>query len=286
MKLGDELDEDGDPPRVWSRTENYPGTAFTRSFGDSEAEKLGVFAEPEIDIRTVTPADAFICIASDGVFEFLTNQAVVDIVKRYSDPLEANRVVVQEAYQAWLDLEVRTDDITLITIFVSGVTDDNFGSSAEEVGHHTPRLQGARPVRRQVSRKAAQRGLVLAKSDEDNEPINLDDFVSEKSQEERDRILETIVGSFIFQHTNEDQVGGSVHPDSASCSLPPPHPPLNLYKKQTLCAVDGSHLQKTVIVDAMQRVDVKAGDRVIKQGDAGDRFYVVTCCAMLCNAFF
>ena len=141
-------------------------------------------------------------------------------------------------------------------------------------------------LRRQVSRKAAQRGLVLAKSDEDNEPINLDDFVSEKSQEERDRILETIVGSFIFQHTNEDQVGGSVHPDSASCSLPPPHPPLNLYKKQTLCAVDGSHLQKTVIVDAMQRVDVKAGDRVIKQGDAGDRFYVVTCCAMLCNAFF
>ena len=25
----------------------------------------------------------------------------------------------------------------------------------------------------------------------------------------------------------------------------------------------------------MQRIDVKAGERVIKQGDSGDRFYVV-----------
>mmetsp|Transcript_57762 Transcript_57762/g.159355 ORF Transcript_57762/g.159355 Transcript_57762/m.159355 type:complete len:721 (-) Transcript_57762:1191-3353(-) len=238
LKLGDELDEDGDPPRVWSKTENYPGTAFTRSFGDSEAEKLGVFAEPEIDVRTITPNDKFICIASDGVFEFLTNQAVVDIVKRYQDPLEANRVVVQEAYQAWLDLEVRTDDITMICVFLSGVSDVNFDpTAAEEVSHLTPRSEGARPVRRQVSRKAAQRGLVLAKGEDDNEPINLEDFVSEKTQAERDRILETLVGSFIFQHTNDDQ--------------------------------------RTIIVDAMQRIDVKAGERVIKQGDSGDRFYVV-----------
>ena len=48
MNLGDEVDEGGDPPRIWSQDGAYPGTAFTRSFGDSIAEELGVCADPEI----------------------------------------------------------------------------------------------------------------------------------------------------------------------------------------------------------------------------------------------
>lgn len=32
---GNEEEDDGDPPRLWSPTGNYPGTAFTRSIGDS-----------------------------------------------------------------------------------------------------------------------------------------------------------------------------------------------------------------------------------------------------------
>jgi len=48
LKVGDEIDEGGDPPRVWSTKGDYPGTAFTRSIGDKYAEELGVFAEPEI----------------------------------------------------------------------------------------------------------------------------------------------------------------------------------------------------------------------------------------------
>ena len=48
MTLGEEVDEDGDPPRIWSPDGPYPGTAFTRSIGDSVAESLGVVAEPEI----------------------------------------------------------------------------------------------------------------------------------------------------------------------------------------------------------------------------------------------
>ena len=55
LVLGEELDEGGDPPRVWSPAGNYPGTAFTRSIGDAMAEDLGVFAEPEMLTREVTP---------------------------------------------------------------------------------------------------------------------------------------------------------------------------------------------------------------------------------------
>lgn len=51
--VGDEIDEGGDPPRVWSAHGDYPGTAFTRSIGDRVAEECGVNAEPEILERCV-----------------------------------------------------------------------------------------------------------------------------------------------------------------------------------------------------------------------------------------
>lgn len=40
VTLGEEIDDDGDPPRIWDPVENYPGTAFTRSIGDRLAESL------------------------------------------------------------------------------------------------------------------------------------------------------------------------------------------------------------------------------------------------------
>jgi hypothetical protein len=35
QEWGVEEEDDGDPPRLWSPIGNYPGTAFTRSIGDS-----------------------------------------------------------------------------------------------------------------------------------------------------------------------------------------------------------------------------------------------------------
>lgn len=51
LNLGEDIDEGGDPPRVWSPNGDYPGTAFTRSLGDLFAEECGVVAEPEILVR-------------------------------------------------------------------------------------------------------------------------------------------------------------------------------------------------------------------------------------------
>ena len=58
-------------------------------------------------------------IASDGVWEFLTSQSVVDMVSQFEGPnapLEACRAVVAESYRLWLQYEVRTDDITMIML--------------------------------------------------------------------------------------------------------------------------------------------------------------------------
>lgn len=46
------------------------------------AERIGVFAEPEVVTKQLTASHPFIVIASDGVFEFLTSQSVVDMVRR------------------------------------------------------------------------------------------------------------------------------------------------------------------------------------------------------------
>lgn len=85
------------------------------------AEEIGVFAEPEILIWPIGPKDRFAIIASDGVFEFLTSQAVVDMVVKHATPLEAAKYIVAEAYRLWLTYDERTDDITIIIITFDGV---------------------------------------------------------------------------------------------------------------------------------------------------------------------
>ena len=61
-----------------------------------------MYAEPELLNKNLTADDKYIIIASDGVWEFLTNQAVVNMVDSFKSPLKACKAVVQEAYKLWL----------------------------------------------------------------------------------------------------------------------------------------------------------------------------------------
>ncbi|XP_068663454.1 probable protein phosphatase 2C 35 isoform X1 [Aristolochia californica] len=115
---GSEESDGGDPPRLWVQNGMYPGTAFTRSVGDSTAEKIGVIAEPEILKLQVTQDDLFFVVASDGVFEFLNSQAVVNMVVKFMDPRDACAAIAAESYKIWLDHENRTDDITIIIVHI------------------------------------------------------------------------------------------------------------------------------------------------------------------------
>lgn len=61
------------PLRVWHKNEDIPGLAMTRSFGDDVASKVGVNAVPEVKEFTLSTSDKVIVLASDGVWEFLSN---------------------------------------------------------------------------------------------------------------------------------------------------------------------------------------------------------------------
>jgi serine/threonine protein phosphatase PrpC len=57
-------------------TEDIPGLAMTRSFGDAVAVLAGVNGESETMEFDLTKNDKIMVIASDGVWEFLTNEFV------------------------------------------------------------------------------------------------------------------------------------------------------------------------------------------------------------------
>ncbi|XP_042475273.1 probable protein phosphatase 2C 35 [Macadamia integrifolia] len=131
---GDEESSGSDPPRVWLPNGMYPGTAFTRSLGDSTAEEIGVIAVPEVSVVQLTPNHLFFVIASDGVFEFLSSQAVVNMALRYTDPRDACAAIAGESYRLWLEHDTRTDDITIIIVHIKGLSNSGSGTTDETCG--------------------------------------------------------------------------------------------------------------------------------------------------------
>ncbi|XP_042518127.1 probable protein phosphatase 2C 35 isoform X2 [Macadamia integrifolia] len=131
---GDEESAGNDPPRLWVQNGMYPGTAFSRSVGDSTAEKIGVIAVPEVTVVQLTPNHLFFVIASDGIFEFLSSEAVVNMVVRYTDPQEACAAIARESYRLWLEHENRTDDITIIIVHIKDLSNTTGKGSANPSG--------------------------------------------------------------------------------------------------------------------------------------------------------
>ena len=79
-------------------------------------------ADPEILELNLCEYDRFIVIASDGVWEFLSNDEVVNIVKPHflnNSAETAAENLIREALKRWKQEENVIDDITCIIIFLS-----------------------------------------------------------------------------------------------------------------------------------------------------------------------
>jgi len=90
-----------------------------RSLGDSVAHTAGVSSEPEFTERELDPAtDKFVVVASDGLWEFVSNQETVQYVDATSSPTSSVEVLVKEANKRWMEEEQVIDDTTVITAFL------------------------------------------------------------------------------------------------------------------------------------------------------------------------
>ena len=65
---------------MWVKGESFPGLAMSRSLGDAVAHTVVVSSIPEVKSFLVGVDDKFIVIGSDGVWEFLTNENIAEIV--------------------------------------------------------------------------------------------------------------------------------------------------------------------------------------------------------------
>ena len=116
-------DEDGDfigPQRVWRQDAEMPGLAMSRSFGDQIAHQIGVICDPEMVEYELNEEDKFLILASDGIWQFISSQECVDIVKDYyinESYKGALKHLYQESCQRWIDEEESIDDMTLIIVF-------------------------------------------------------------------------------------------------------------------------------------------------------------------------
>ncbi|RLN92807.1 hypothetical protein BBJ28_00018122 [Nothophytophthora sp. Chile5] len=227
LTLGEEIDENGDPPRIWHPYGQYPVRHYVSLIGDLVSEELGVTAEPEILCKGLNPHDKFIVVASDGVFEFLTSQNVVDIVKQYDNPSEACHALVEEAYNRWLQFEVRTDDITAICIYLDGVTpakerDGPRGSIY--VGGEVLDLQSMQRPVRGITKNHARRNTIVGTDairlslaeaflDDDDDSDERRDLVENggKSEEEEEWIKQAVQGNFLFNHLSDQKVSIQVY---------------------------------------------------------------------------
>ncbi len=79
---------------------------MTRSIGDMAATSVGVTAEPEIKVfPNLSPSDKFVVLASDGIWDRLSNEEVMMIVATQFYPQRdtdgATAFLVKEAVDRW-----------------------------------------------------------------------------------------------------------------------------------------------------------------------------------------
>ena len=115
------------PARVFADRTNPkqgPGLTMSRSLGDCDADPCGIIPTPEVAFRQITPGkDAFIVLASDGLWEFISNDDVINIVGTFleqgKDAIDATRFLIAKAAMAWrVEEGDYRDDITCIVLYL------------------------------------------------------------------------------------------------------------------------------------------------------------------------
>ena len=98
---------------------------MSRSLGDEMAHKIGVSCEPELYRHEITPDDKFLVIATDGLWDVLTNDQVSKLIHIYlsnfddSCPKRIATFLVQTARSRWESFcSENIDDITCLVIAI------------------------------------------------------------------------------------------------------------------------------------------------------------------------
>lgn len=134
------LQDEPEVPRVWLPFDDAPGLAMARAFGDFCLKEYGVISIPEFSHRILTDRDNFIVLASDGVWDVLSNEEVVEIVSSAPSRSSAARIVVDSAAREWKSKypTSKMDDCAVVCLFLDGKMDSE--SDYDEQGFSSATL--------------------------------------------------------------------------------------------------------------------------------------------------
>lgn len=86
---------------------------MSRSIGDEVSQTVGVLSVPEFTKHELKENDIFVIWASDGVWEFVSDEAAVSLVWKHRDNIvEAAAQLAEESTKMWRKEEEVIDDIT------------------------------------------------------------------------------------------------------------------------------------------------------------------------------
>ncbi|KAJ1279092.1 hypothetical protein BS78_04G129000 [Paspalum vaginatum] len=124
------LPEEPEVARVWLPKYNSPGLAMARAFGDFCLKDYGVISMPDVTYHRIAENDEFIVLATDGVWDVLSNDEVVNIVSRATSRAAAARFLVESAHRAWRTRfpTSKIDDCAVVCLFLN--TDEAIESSS------------------------------------------------------------------------------------------------------------------------------------------------------------
>ncbi|KAH7689216.1 Protein-serine/threonine phosphatase protein [Dioscorea alata] len=114
------LQDEPEVARVWLPNNDSPGLAMARAFGDFCLKDYGLISVPDISYRHLTDKDEFVVLASDGVWDVLSNKEVVDIVATAPTRSTAARALVECAVRSWrLKFPTsKSDDCAVVVLFL------------------------------------------------------------------------------------------------------------------------------------------------------------------------
>ncbi|CAN4075687.1 unnamed protein product [Withania somnifera] len=114
------LRDEPEVARVWLPNSDSPGLAMARAFGDFCLKDFGLISVPEISYRRLTEKDEFIVLATDGIWDVLSNDEVVKIVASASSRSFAARSLVESAVRAWRTKypTSKIDDCAVVCLFL------------------------------------------------------------------------------------------------------------------------------------------------------------------------
>ncbi|KAG8099646.1 hypothetical protein GUJ93_ZPchr0013g36654 [Zizania palustris] len=126
------LQDEPEVPRVWLPYDDAPGLAMARAFGDFCLKDYGVISVPEFFHLSLTETDQFVILASDGVWDVLSNQEAVDIVSSSPTRSKAAKSLVEAATREWKTKypTSRIDDCAVICLYLDGKMDHERDSTA------------------------------------------------------------------------------------------------------------------------------------------------------------